>query len=98
MNPWTQPSSVPRATLGPDRDVPVGVGEVTIEVELDTDADDAALRRFGALCERYRVVGQSLRVPSAVVVRRAAGHAAPARGGQSFSGPLSLPPLSRRRR
>ncbi|MFC8796427.1 OsmC family protein [Promicromonospora sp. NPDC057138] len=62
-----------RGTLGLDREVPVGVGEVTIEAELDTDADDAALRRLGALTERYCVVGQSLRVPPVMVVRRTAG-------------------------
>ncbi|MFD2024261.1 OsmC family protein [Promicromonospora aerolata] len=58
-------------TLGLDRDVPVGVGEITIRADLDTDADDATLQRLGALAERYCVVGQSLRVPPAIVVRRA---------------------------
>jgi len=60
-----------RGTLGLDRDVPVGVGEITIEADLDTDADDAALQRLGTLTERYCVVGQSLRVPPKIVVRRA---------------------------
>jgi uncharacterized OsmC-like protein len=63
-----------RGTLGLDRDVPVGVGEITIQADLDTDADDATLERLGALAERYCVVGQSLRVPPAFVVRRAPGH------------------------
>jgi uncharacterized OsmC-like protein len=62
-----------RGTLGVDRDAPVGVGEITIEADLDTDADDATLGRLGALAERYCVVGQSLRVPPVMVVRRAAG-------------------------
>ncbi|WP_423464060.1 OsmC family protein [Promicromonospora sp. MS192] len=60
-----------RGTLGLDREVPVGVGEITVEAVLDTDADDAALQRLGALTERYCVVGQSLRVPPVIVVRRA---------------------------
>jgi uncharacterized OsmC-like protein len=60
-----------RGTLGLDRDVPVGVAEVTIEADLETDADDAALDRLGGLAERYCVVGQSLRVPLSIVVRRA---------------------------
>ncbi|WP_125775860.1 OsmC family protein [Antribacter gilvus] len=61
-----------RGTLGLDREVPVGVGPVTIEAVLDTDADDAALHRLAVLTERYCVVGQSLRVPPALVVRRVA--------------------------
>ena len=60
-----------RGTLGVDRDVPVGVGEITIEADLDADADDATLQRLGVLAERYCVVGQSLRVPPTIAVRRA---------------------------
>lgn len=62
-----------RGTLGLDRDVPVGIGPVTITAELDTDADEAALERLAALTERYCVVGQSLRQPPRVVVRRVGG-------------------------
>ncbi|GAB3170948.1 OsmC family protein [Myceligenerans halotolerans] len=62
-----------RGTLGLDRDVPVGVGEITIEATLETDADDATLRKLAALTERYCVVGQSLRVPPVIVVRRGVG-------------------------
>jgi uncharacterized OsmC-like protein len=68
-----------RGTLGLDKEVPVGIGEVTITAELDTDADDAALERLGRLAERYCVVGQSLRVPPAIVVRRVTGDGTPAR-------------------
>lgn len=60
-----------RGTLGVDRAAPVGIGEVTIEAELETDADDAVLQRLGVLTDRYCVVGQSLRVPPVIVVRRA---------------------------
>jgi len=49
---------------------PVGIGEVTVTVKLDTDADDRALERLAALTERYCVVGQSLRTPPRFVVRR----------------------------
>ena len=62
-----------RGTLGLVKEVPVGIGEVTITAELDTDADDAALDRLGRLAERYCVVGQSLRLPPRIVVRRLAG-------------------------
>lgn len=60
-----------RGTLGLDRTVPVGVSDVTITVELDTDADDATLQRLAVSTERYCVVGQSLATPPAMVVRRA---------------------------
>lgn len=60
-----------RGTLGLDRQVPVGARDVRVEVELDTDADDAALERLAASTERYCVVGQSLREPPHLVIRRA---------------------------
>lgn len=59
-----------RGTLGLDRDVAVGVGAVTVTIEIDTDAGDAALARLAQLTERYCVVGQSLREPPRMVVRR----------------------------
>jgi uncharacterized OsmC-like protein len=59
-----------RGTLGIDKSVPVGVSDVVITVELDTDADDVALARLAAATERYCVVGQSLRDPVRIVVRR----------------------------
>lgn len=59
-----------RGTLGVDRSVPVGVSDVVITAELDTDADDVALGRLATLTERYCVVGQSLREPVRIVVRR----------------------------
>jgi hypothetical protein len=59
-----------RGTLGVDRRVPVGVSDVVVTAELDCDADDAALERLAVLTERYCVVGQSLREPPQIVVRR----------------------------
>ncbi len=59
-----------RGTLGLDRSVPVGLQEVVVTVELDTDADDAALERLALSTERYCVVGQSLRERPRFVVRR----------------------------
>jgi uncharacterized OsmC-like protein len=60
-----------RGTLGVDRTVPVGVQDVLVTVELDTDADDAALGKLGELTERYCVVAQSLReTPRFTVIRR----------------------------
>lgn len=60
-----------RGTLGLSREVPVGVGPITVTAVLDTDADDETLERLGAVTERYCVVGQSLKDPPTIVVRRA---------------------------
>lgn len=60
-----------RGTLGMDRETPVGVQDVVVTAELDTDADDVALERLARSTERYCVVGQSLREPARFVVRRA---------------------------
>lgn len=59
-----------RGTLGLDRSVPVGVSELTVTAVLDTDADDSSLTKLGELTERYCVVGQSLKTPPRIVVRR----------------------------
>lgn len=60
-----------RGTLGVDRDVPVGMGPTIVTAELVTTADDETLDRLGRTAERYCVVGQSLREPVHLVVRRA---------------------------
>ncbi len=54
-----------RGTLGVDRTVPVGVTDVVVTAEVDTDADDAQLERLATTTERYCVVGQSLAQPPA---------------------------------
>ena len=59
-----------RGTLAVDREVPVGVRDVVVTVEIDCDADDAALARLATATERYCVVGQSLRTSPQFVVRR----------------------------
>jgi uncharacterized OsmC-like protein len=61
-----------RGTLGVDRDVPVGVQDIVVVAEIDSDADDAALERLATATERYCVVGQSLRESPRFVVQRAA--------------------------
>lgn len=60
-----------RGTLGIDREVPVGAGPIEVIAELDGDLDDATLARLAASTERYCVVGQSLREPVRITVRRA---------------------------
>jgi len=59
-----------RGTLGVSRDVPIGVQEISVIAELQTDADDATLAKLGELTERYCVVGQSLAQIPTIVVRR----------------------------
>ncbi len=60
-----------RGTLGVARDVPVGIGPVTLRATLATEADDATLERLATMTERYCVVGQSLAVPPRIEVTRA---------------------------
>ena len=59
-----------RGTLGLSRDVPVGVQDIVIMIDADIDADDDVLERLATTTERYCVVGQSLREPVRIQVRR----------------------------
>jgi len=56
-----------RGTLGMSRDLPIGVQDVSVVAELETDADDAMLTK---LAERYCVVGRSLAQTPAISIRR----------------------------
>lgn len=60
-----------RGTLGLSREVPVGLTDVTITFEFDSDADEAAEAKLVQLAERYCVIAQTLRTPPIVTVRRA---------------------------
>ena len=59
-----------RGTLGLDRSAPVGVQDVVVAFDLDTDADDTALETLATATEPYCVVGQSLATPPRSEVRR----------------------------
>lgn len=48
----------------------MGVQNLAVDIELTTEADDAALERLAQSTERYCVVGQSLLIPPKIVVRR----------------------------
>ena len=61
-----------RGTLGVSRQAPVGVRNLRLDVELDTDADDEALERLSTMTERYCVVAQSLAEPLTLRIRRTA--------------------------
>lgn len=57
-----------RGTLGVDRAAPVGLTEVSVRFELETDADPAKVARMIETTERYCVVFQTLRTPPRVSV------------------------------
>lgn len=52
-----------RGTLGVDRAVPVGLTNVRLAFELETDAEAPALERLLTMTERYCVILQTLRTP-----------------------------------
>jgi uncharacterized OsmC-like protein len=58
-----------RGTLGVDREVPVGLSDVTVTFSFGTDADEEKVGRLVELAERYCVVAQTLRIPPTVTVR-----------------------------
>jgi uncharacterized OsmC-like protein len=60
-----------RGTLGVSREARVGLGDIAVVAELDTDADDATLAKLAQLTERYCVVAQSLSSPVHLTIRRA---------------------------
>ena len=59
-----------RGTLGLSREVPVGISDIELTADVETDADDAALDKLAVLTERYCVVGQSLAKPPHLLIRR----------------------------
>jgi len=52
-----------RGTLGLAKDVPVGITDIRLRFEIDTDAGDEQLATLLKLTERYCVIFQTLRVP-----------------------------------
>ena len=57
-----------RGTLGVDRSVPVGLIEITLRFEVDSDADPAKLARMIQTTEQYCVILQTLRNPPRIRV------------------------------
>ena len=52
-----------RGTLGLAKDVPVGITEIALRFEIDSDASDEQLATLLRLTERYCVILQTLRTP-----------------------------------
>jgi len=50
-----------RGTLGIDRNVPVGLTDISLRFEIDADADSAKLTRLIETTERYCVIYQTLK-------------------------------------
>ena len=65
-----------RGTLAIDKAAPVGLTDITLSFELETDADPATLDRLLASTERYCVIFQTLRTPPRLSVRMASAVAA----------------------
>ena len=57
-----------RGTLGVDRSVPVGLTDIALRFEIDSDADPAKLERMIQTTERYCVILQTLRTPPRITV------------------------------
>jgi uncharacterized OsmC-like protein len=57
-----------RGTLGVDRSVPVGLTDIALRFEIDSDADPAKLERMIQTTERYCVILQTLRNPPRITV------------------------------
>ena len=57
-----------RGTLGIDRNTPVGLTEINLRFEVDSDADPAKLERMIQTTERYCVILQTLRNPPRISV------------------------------
>ncbi len=59
-----------RGTLAIDKSAPVGLTEIALRFDLDTDADPGKLDRLLASTERYCVIFQTLRSPPRLSVSR----------------------------
>jgi uncharacterized OsmC-like protein len=57
-----------RGTLAIDRTVPVGLTDIALRFEIDSDADPAKLERLVASTERFCVILQTLRTPPRLTV------------------------------
>jgi uncharacterized OsmC-like protein len=62
-----------RGTLGVDRAAPVGLTEITLRFNIDSDADQAKLERMIQATERYCVILQTLKHPPKLSVAIGAG-------------------------
>jgi uncharacterized OsmC-like protein len=57
-----------RGTLGVDRAAPVGITDITLRFDIDTDAPPDKVKRLIEAAERYCVILQTLRSPPSIRV------------------------------
>ena len=64
-----------RGTLAVDRSAPVGMTDIALTIDVDTDAPDEVVDRLVSLTERYCVIAQTLAHPPQVTFasRRTSG-------------------------
>ena len=60
------------AQLGVSKEAPVGMHDIEVVAEVDTEADDGTLDKLAQLTERYCVVAQTLAARPHFPLRRAA--------------------------
>jgi uncharacterized OsmC-like protein len=60
-----------RGTLGVDREAPIGLTDIVLRFEVDTDADDETLDRLVSVAENYCVIAQTLIEPPRLDVTHA---------------------------
>jgi len=65
-----------RGTLGVDKAAPVGLTEIGLRFELDSDAEASKIERLVATTERFCVIFQTLRTPPVLRVSHAVAAAA----------------------
>ncbi len=63
-----------RGTLAVDRTAPVGLKDVTLNFEIDTDAPPDKIERLVASAEKYCVIAQTLRTPPTISVKHSVVH------------------------
>lgn len=57
-----------RGTLGVDRNAPIGLTEVALTFEIDTDAPADKIAKMVEMAERYCVIAQTLKAPPKITV------------------------------
>jgi uncharacterized OsmC-like protein len=59
-----------RGTLGVDRAAPIGITDITLRFEIDSDAEPEKIAKLIETTERYCVILQTLKNPPKIVIAR----------------------------
>ena len=62
-----------RGTLGVDRAAPVGITDISLKFEIDSDAEPDKIARMVQMAERYCVIAQTLSHPPKITVSHSIG-------------------------